>query len=105
LAANTSRTDGKGSDMSQYEIVVFEVRRDADGLYTATSPDLTGVCVAHRDFDKIVNDMPDITRLWFKRNKGIDISVYQGPTETSDNTVKIPVIPVPAEIAAQALAR
>lgn len=94
-----------GSDMDRYGIVVFEVRQDTDGLFTATSPDLAGVCVAHRNLDKIVEDMPNIMRLWFKRHKGIDIRAYQGPTETSAGTVKIPVIPVPAEIAAQALAR
>ena len=91
--------------MDKLEIVVFEVRQDADGLYTATSPQLAGVCVVHRDLDRIVEDMPNITSSWFQRNRGMDIRVYTGPTETSDEMTKFPVIPVPAEIAAQALAR
>jgi len=95
----------KGSDMNNYEIVVFEVRRDADGLYTATSQQLAGVCVAHRDVDRIVDDMSNIITLWFKRNRGVDVQVFQGPRECGDDILAIPMIPVPVEIAAQALAR
>ena len=45
-----------------YELVLFNITRDNDGLYTATSPDLSGVCVVHRDRARIVEDMPNIVR-------------------------------------------
>lgn len=91
--------------MDKFGIVVFEVRQAADGLYSATSSQLAGVCVAHRDIDKILEDVPNIMRLWFKRHKGMDIEVYRGPSESRDGTMSIPAIPVPVEIAAQALSR
>jgi len=43
--------------------------------------------------------------MWFKRHKGIDIEVFMGPPHRSDGTHTISAIPVPAEIAAQALQR
>ncbi|MBR0874476.1 hypothetical protein JQ633_29255 [Bradyrhizobium tropiciagri] len=86
-------------------IVVLQVIEDNDGLYTATSRQLAGVCVSHRDLNKILSDVPNIMRLWFKRNKGMDIEVFQGPVTQHDHTRTIPMIPVPAEIAARALAR
>jgi hypothetical protein len=89
----------------KYGIVVFDVTEDAEGLFTATSPQLPGVCVVHRDLDRIIEDMPDIMRLWFRRNRGMEITVYKGPSKRRDRTLKISAIPVPAEIAAQALAR
>jgi hypothetical protein len=91
--------------MDKYGIVVLEVTRDGDGLYTATSPQLTGVFVAHRDLNKIIDDVPNIMRLWFKRHKDVDIEVFKGPTHHSDGTQMISMVPVPAEIAARALAR
>jgi hypothetical protein len=87
------------------EIVVFKVRRDADGLFTATSPDLAGLCVVHSDIERIIEDMPNIVRLWYKRHRGIDIEPFFGPRKDFDDTTSFPVFPMPAEIAAQALAR
>jgi len=95
----------KAEKMDKYGIVVLEVIQDRDGLYTATSPQLTGVFVAHRDLDKILDDVPNIMRLWFKRHKGEDIEVFKGPTQHSDGNQRISMVPVPVEIAAQALAR
>jgi hypothetical protein len=95
----------KAVKMDKYGIVVLKVVQDRDGLYTATSPQLSGVFVAHRDLDKILDDVPNIMRLWFKRNKGTDIEVFKGPVHHSDGTQMISMVPVPAEIAAQALAR
>lgn len=90
--------------MEQFGIVVLEITQDRDGLYTATSPQLTGVFVAHRDLDKILDDVPNIMKLWFKRHKGMDIAIFNGETKHFDGTQKIPMITVPAEIAAKALA-
>jgi len=87
------------------EIIVVEIKQDPDGLYAATSPQLAGVCVMHRDVGRIVNDIPNIIRLWFKSNRGIDIQVFSGPEQHFDDTLAIPHIPVPVEIAAQAIGR
>jgi len=89
----------------KYGIVVLEIRQSADGLYTATSSDLEGVFIAHREFDKIVEDVPEVMRMWFKRNKNMDIEVFLRPPHRTDGTHTISAVPVPAEIAAQALQR
>ena len=90
---------------STYEVVVFKLRRDADGLFTATSPDLEGVCVVHRDRDRIIEDMPNIVRLWYRSNRGIEVEPFWGASRDKDDTASIPMLTVPAEVAAQALAR
>ena len=89
----------------QHGIVVLKVILDKDGLYTATSPQLAGVCVSHRDLGAIFEDVPNIMRLWFKRNRGIDIEVFQGPVIQDDHSHTVLMNTVPAEIAAQALGR
>ena len=86
------------------EVIVFKVRRDSDGLFTATSPQLSGVFVAHRELKKIVDDMPSIIQLWFKRHKNASVEVLtRAVSHTDDESVYLAGT-VPAEIAAQALA-
>ena len=87
------------------EVVVFEIRRDPDGLYTATSQALAGMCVVHRDKERIIEDMPNIVRLWFKKNRGLDVEPFWGERREFDDISAFPMITVPAEVAAQALAR
>ena len=87
-----------------YEVIVFKVHREPDGLYTATSPQLAGVFVAHRNLEKIVDDMPNIIQLWFKRHKNIAVEVLRGRSSTIDDTTAYLVGTVPAEVAAKALA-
>ena len=88
-----------------YEIVVFNVSRDADGLYTATSPHLDGVCVVHRDRAKIIEDMPNIVRLWYRRHRGIEVESFWGESRDVDDQSAVPMFTIPAEIAAQHLGR
>lgn len=90
---------------TSYEVVLIKLRREADGLFTATSPDLAGVCIVHRDRDRIIDDMPNVVRLWFKRNKGIDVEPFWGPRQGTDDTSAFPMAMIPAEVAAQAMAR
>jgi hypothetical protein len=87
-----------------FDIVVFNVRRDADGLFTATSPHLAGVCVVHRDRDRIIEDMPNIVRLWYRKNRGVEVEPFWGTSRDFDGTSAFPMFTVPAEIAARALA-
>jgi hypothetical protein len=87
------------------EVIVFRVRREPEGLYTATSPQLAGVFVSHRDLDRIVEDMPNIIQLWFRRHKNIDVDVLMGRTSQDDDTTSYLVGTVPAEIADRALRR
>ena len=96
---------GNGEHMTEQGIVVVKITRDETGLYTAVSDDLVGVFVAHRNRDLIVEDMPNIIRQWFRRNRGMDVTVFHGPTEHVDDSWKLTHYPVPAEIAAAALAR
>ena len=87
------------------EVVVLEIRRDPDGLYTATSQALAGMWVVHRDKERIIEDMPNIVRLWFKKNRGLDVEPFWGERREFDDISAFPMITVPAEVAAQALAR
>lgn len=90
------------ANMNQTWIKV-EIRRDDDGLFMATSPTLTGVFVAHRDSDKIVEDMPNIIRLWFKRNRNEVVEVFQGPAKQAGDTIIVQALPIRPEIAAMHL--
>jgi len=91
--------------MDKWEIVVVKIESDADGLYTATSAQLAGVCVVHPDKDRVIEDLPNIVKLWFKRNRGIDVTAFVGPLRDIDSFSELPIAPIPAEIAAQALSR
>jgi hypothetical protein len=86
------------------EVIVFKVHRKTDGLYTAMSPQLAGVFVAHRDLDKIVEDMPNIIQLWFKRHRNLAVEVLTSRPSRVDDTISYLVGTIPAEIAAKALA-
>lgn len=88
-----------------YEVVVIKVRRDRDGLYMATSEDLAGVCIVHASKDRIIEDIPNVVRLWYRRHKGVEVEPFWGKTQDRDDTSSVPLFMVPAEIAAQALAR
>jgi hypothetical protein len=87
-----------------FEIVIFNVTHE-DGVYTATSPQLTGVCVVHRDKNRIIEDMPNIVRLWYKRNRRMDVEAFLGPSREFDESSAFPMLTLPAELAARELAR
>ena len=78
--ANTDDWLASMRGMTLMDIVVFNVSRDADGLYTATSPHLDGVCVVHRDRAKIIEDLPNIVRLWYRRH-GQDVDFEAVPSQ------------------------
>lgn len=86
-----------------FEIVIFNLKREDDGLYTATSPQLAGVCVVHRDRDRIVEDMPNIVRLWYRRHREMDVEVFWGQETEFNNSFSIPTVAIPAQIAARAM--
>jgi hypothetical protein len=86
-------------------IITIEVKRGESGLFTATSDDLDGVFIAHRDLNAVIADMPNIVQRWFKKRRNQDVTVFNGPVTKLDGGVMIPAIPVPAEIAAKAMAR
>lgn len=86
------------------EVIVFKVHRERDGLYTATSSQLEGVFVAHRNLDKIVEDIPNIIQLWFRRHRNVAVEVLWGRTSTVDDTTAYLVGTIPVEVAAKALA-
>jgi len=90
---------------AKFEIIEIEVRRSDSGLLTATSDVLDGIYVAHRDINKIVQDMPRIIQRWFKIHQNIDVKVFVSSVEKLDDNFMIPTISVPVEIAAQSLAR
>jgi len=84
-------------------IVVLRIALGKSGLYTATSPQLDGVFLAHRNLNAIFEDMPNVIKLWFKSHRDIDVEVFQGPVNREDGHVSMSMIPIPAKIAAEAL--
>jgi hypothetical protein len=91
--------------MAENGIIAVQIRRSRTGLFTATSETLEGVYVAHRDLTKIVADLPNIIRHWFKTHRKEDVVVFTAPAEQSDDMTSVLAKTVPAEIAAQAIAR
>lgn len=61
------------------DVIRVELERDQAGLYVATSPDLKGVCIAHRNVWAIHDDFPSIVALWFRENLGREVDVFNGP--------------------------
>jgi len=80
------------------------LEQSSTGLYIATSPDLSGVCVTHRDLQAILDDFPSIVKLWFKSNRKLDVEVFSGPIPTKKDVVWQSIV-VPAEVAARELQR
>jgi hypothetical protein len=89
----------------KFGIIEIAVSRSKSGLLTATSEALDGIYVAHRDINKIVEDMPRVIQRWFKIHQKIDVKVFVSSVEKLDDNFTIPTISVPVEIAAQAIAR
>lgn len=90
---------------ANWNFIRINVRRHADGLFMATSPDLAGVYVAHRDLTRILDDMPEIIKLWYRKTEKREVEVFQQPIKQMDDDFSIQAISVPAEVAAAALRR
>lgn len=86
-------------------IISVRIEESRTGLFTATSDALPGVYVAHRDLQKIVDDLPEVITRWFKLHRKQDVTVFKGPLLRRDHSFAVSAIPVPAEIAAQAIGR
>ena len=57
-------------------IVRVQIEESPSGLLVATSRDLPGMVVAHREFQRIVDDLPAVIKLIFKRRHGLDMEVH-----------------------------
>ena len=66
-------------------VVNVKIEESASGLFFATSEDLDGLCVAHRDLDKIKEDMPNIVRLLYKRRFDLDVKVFEASSPKGDD--------------------
>lgn len=55
--------------------VVVDVHRSASGMFCATSIDFDGVYMAHRDLKKLIEDLPDVVKQWFKLHRQQDVTV------------------------------
>lgn len=84
----------------KFRIIPIAVSRSDSGLLTATSDELDGIYVAHRDIKKIVEDMPRVIQRWFKIHRKMDVRVFVSSVEKLDDSFTIPTISVPVEIAA-----
>lgn len=93
---------------TDYQIIRVKLERSDSGLFFATSPDLSGVCVSHRDIHAIHDDIPNIIKLWFKTHKNIDVQVFNEPLPDSwaqeVDSFEWKTIALPAEVAAAAMA-
>ncbi len=93
--------------MSNQELNFIRVmlERSNTGLYIATSPDLAGVCVTHRDIRAIHDDFPNVVKLWFKSTHDIDVEVYNKSLPQDEDQMSWQSIVLPAEVAAAHLNR
>lgn len=91
--------------MADIEFVSIEIHRHSDGLFMACSPELTGVCVTHRDLALIKEDIPNIVKLWYKRQRGSDVEVYLQPATNVDGHYSVNLVSIPAHMAAEQLGR
>jgi hypothetical protein len=87
------------------EIIVVKISRDDAGLYHASSAQLAGVFVSHRELDKIVDDMPEVIRQWYWRHRHMDVEVFQAKPHQTDREYAIAAMAIPAKIAAEAIGR
>jgi hypothetical protein len=81
-------------------VVRIRVQKSRRGLFMATSPDISGLYVAHRDLNAIFADMPNVIRAWFKRTRGMDVRVFQEQIEHDHGAFNITALTMPAHIAA-----
>jgi len=88
---------------NDYEIVVFRVRQETDGMYSVTSRELPGVCVVHRSRERIIDDLPNVVKLWYRTNRGIEVEPFWGSRRDEDGESDLPLVPIPAALAAQAM--
>jgi len=80
-------------------VVRVRVDRHKRGLFMATSPDISGIFLAHRDLNAILADIPNVIRLWFKRHHNLEVRVFQEAVWQEANTVDITALAMPPEIA------
>jgi hypothetical protein len=83
-------------DIGTIRVFVLRNRR---GLFVATSPDIVGLNVTHRDVNAILADMPNIIRVWLKRTRGLDVRVFQETVEDSTESFNITALTMPAAVA------
>lgn len=81
-------------------IVRVRIERNRKGLYMATSPDITGLHVAHRDLNAILADLPNVIRLWFRRAHNVEVRVFQEAVQHADDGFDVTALTMPAHVAA-----
>lgn len=80
-------------------VIRIRIDRHQRGLFMATSPDISGLYLAHRDLNAILADIPNIVRLWFRRRYNLDVRVFQEAIPHEAHTIDVTALAMRPEIA------
>jgi hypothetical protein len=85
-------------------IVRISIEQTDSGLFKATSEDLPGLLVTHRDIAAIRTDLPSIIKLVFQRRHNLDVEVREAMSQKCVGAGAPRLVPdwvaIPAHIAA-----
>jgi hypothetical protein len=77
--------------MREYaEIVNIKIRKEPDGFFVATSVELPGLVLAHKDIRMVLQDVPTAIVALYKANFDIDAEVIEAFPASSDDVTLPP---------------
>ena len=87
------------------EIVRIDLAQTDSGLFVATSKDVPGLFVTHRDVAAIRSDMPTVIRAMYRRLYGLDVTVVEARhgADRGSPSAMPDWVALPAHIAADAM--
>jgi len=69
---------------AQIARIIIEYKKDGGGVFVATSRDVPGLLLAHRNREAVIGDIPAAIKLLFKLNRGEDVNVFPAEDKTAD---------------------
>jgi hypothetical protein len=97
-----SKMSGSNAPRRAAKRVRIEITRSESGLYVASSEDVKGLLISHRDRAAIEADIPNVLRVLLKRRYNQDVIVLR--LEDDDDPNLEDWVSIPAHIASEALA-
>lgn len=64
------------------EIVRIQLEKDESGLIFATSGDLPGLFLAHRDLSAMKTDIPNVIRLLYQRRYNVSVEIVEANAQS-----------------------
>ena len=85
--------------VDEFGVIRVRIDRHRKGLYMASSPDIPGLHVAHRDLNAILADLPNVVRLWFKNTHKLDVRVFQEAVQHGHDGFDVTALTMTAHVA------